>query len=132
MIVNINQECNNLNYISDLNSPYTYQQTILVKQNSRVTTLKIILLILFLTVVHQYGFAQKTKTNPKGTYREIREFYKELNESEIATILMQHPTKKACDELIDTALRKQCRDNVTVVVIAALVAEKTILRCDTE
>jgi serine/threonine protein phosphatase PrpC len=58
--------------------------------------------------------------------------YKELNETEIATILMQHPTKKACDELIDTALRKQCRDNVTVIVIAALVAEKTILRCDTE
>ena len=50
--------------------------------------------------------------------------YKELSDNEIASTLMQHSSKKACTELIESALKKTCRDNVTAIVIDTLAVKK--------
>lgn len=57
--------------------------------------------------------------------------YKELSDNEIASTLIQHNNKKACEELIELALKKECRDNVTAIVIDTLASEKTILSNNT-
>ena len=50
--------------------------------------------------------------------------YKELSDNEIASTLMQHSNKKACAELIESALKKACSDNATAIVIDTLTVEK--------
>jgi len=55
--------------------------------------------------------------------------YKELTEDEIAGILLaQSDSKKACDELIDLTLQRECRDNVTAIVVNIWSSEKTLIR----
>ncbi|MEE9396107.1 MAG: protein phosphatase 2C domain-containing protein [Methylococcales bacterium] len=55
--------------------------------------------------------------------------YKELTEDEIASILLaQSDSKIACDELIDRTLQRECRDNVTAIVVNIWSSEKTLLR----
>lgn len=52
--------------------------------------------------------------------------YRELKETQIASILESYD--RASDKLIELALKNECRDNVTTIVIHALLAEKTVLR----
>ncbi len=52
--------------------------------------------------------------------------YKELSDNEISSTLMQYKNMNACDKLIELALKKECRDNVTSIVIKALSSEKTL------
>lgn len=55
--------------------------------------------------------------------------YKELSEDEIAAIVKQnHDSEDICRSLVDTALDRQGRDNITVVVIQIYQGEKTELR----
>jgi serine/threonine protein phosphatase PrpC len=52
--------------------------------------------------------------------------YRELSETEIVSVLKKK--HNACNELVELALKNECRDNVTVIVVNTLVMEKTILR----
>lgn len=54
--------------------------------------------------------------------------YKELSEEEIAGILEQRDCRNACSDLVDLALKRRCRDNVTALVIDIWSTEKTMLR----
>ncbi|MGH8550125.1 MAG: PP2C family protein-serine/threonine phosphatase [Methylococcales bacterium] len=54
--------------------------------------------------------------------------YKELSEEEIAGILEQRDCRNACNDLVDLALKRRCRDNVTALVIDVWSTEKTMLR----
>ena len=56
--------------------------------------------------------------------------YKELSEKEIAHILGQRNCRNACNELVDRALTRKCRDNVTALVVDIWSSEQTILRDD--
>lgn len=54
--------------------------------------------------------------------------YKELSENEIAGILEQRDCRNACNDLVDLALQRKCRDNVTALVVDIWSTEKTMLR----
>lgn len=54
--------------------------------------------------------------------------YKELNEDEIASSLAHIDSKIACNHLVDLALQRACRDNVTAIVVDIQSAEHTMLR----
>ena len=54
--------------------------------------------------------------------------YREIDDSEILTSLVQENCKSICESLIEMLLKGECRDNATAIVIKAITSEETVLR----